>query len=245
MVLGTIAIFICIIFVASILQASTGFGFSVMATPFLLMLFLPQEAIQINIILSLIISTILVWKIRNDIDKALLKRISLGSIVGLPFGFTIFMLSNITVIKLVVSVLLLLLTLLLICKFKMKGTPMRDFIVGGVSGALTTSIGMPGPPLLLYFTGTDIKKEQLRATTLAFFLFIFSISLLSQIIFTGTSKLIWQSSLYAIPIVLIGLYIGQIIFKKINQQIFRLFTYILLICTGVFLLIESIRSLLH
>ncbi|MFJ7737359.1 sulfite exporter TauE/SafE family protein [Lysinibacillus sp. NPDC097287] len=241
----TIFIFICIILVATILQASTGFGFSIMATPFLLMLFLPQEAIQINIILSLIISTILIWRIRKDIDKMLLKRISLGSIVGIPFGFIIFMLSNITVIKLVVGVLLLLLTLLLICNFKMKATPMRDFIVGGVSGALTTSIGMPGPPLLLYFTGTNIKKEHLRATTLAFFLFIFCISLLTQILFTGTSILIWQSSLYAIPIVCIGLYIGQIIFKRINQQIFRLFTYILLICTGMFLLIESIKSLLQ
>lgn len=245
MILGIIVIFICIILIASILQSSTGFGFSIMATPFLLMIFLPQEAIQINIILSLIISTILVWKIRNDIDKVLLKRISLGSMFGLPFGFIIFILSNITVIKLVVSVLLLLLTLLLICKFKMRATPMRDFIVGGVSGALTTSIGMPGPPLLLYFTGTDIKKEQLRATTLAFFLFIFSISLLTQILFTGTSIIIWQSSLYAIPIVLIGLFIGQVIFKRINQQIFRLFTYILLICTGMLLLIESIKSLLH
>ena len=132
MILGIIVIFICIILIASILQSSTGFGFSIMATPFLLMIFLPQEAIQINIILSLIISTILVWKIRNDIDKVLLKRISLGSMFGLLFGFIIFILSNITVIKLVVSVLLLLLTLLLICKFKMRATPMRDFIVGGV-----------------------------------------------------------------------------------------------------------------
>ncbi|MGQ0441553.1 hypothetical protein ACT4UT_37385, partial [Bacillus sp. B-TM1] len=31
--------FICIILVASILQTSTGFGFSIMATPFLLMSF--------------------------------------------------------------------------------------------------------------------------------------------------------------------------------------------------------------
>ncbi|MFJ7953554.1 sulfite exporter TauE/SafE family protein [Lysinibacillus sp. NPDC096418] len=241
----TIVIFICIILVASILQASTGFGFSIMATPFLLMLFLPQEAIQINIIISLIISSILVWKIRDDIDKVLLKRISLGSIVGLPFGFIIFMFSNITVIKIVVGILLILLTLLLVCKFKIKATSNRDFIVGGISGILTSSIGMPGPPLILYFTGTSIKKEQLRATNLAFFLIIFSISLVTQILFTGTNILIWKYSLYAIPIVCTGLYIGQIIFKKINQQIFTLFTYILLICTGVFLLIESLKSLLH
>lgn len=72
-----------IILAASILQTSTGFGFSVMATPFLLLLFSPQEAMQINIILSLVISFSLIWKVRQDIDVALLKKVMIGSVVGL------------------------------------------------------------------------------------------------------------------------------------------------------------------
>lgn len=241
--MGTELIFICIILVASVLQTSTGFGFSIMATPFLLMLFQPQEAIQINIILSLIISISLIWKIRTDIDFILLKRFTLASIVGVPFGILFFISININAFKLGVSILLLILTLLLICNFKVKSTQFRDYIVGGLSGLLTTSIGMPGPPLLLYFTGTDTEKGKLRATTLAFYLFIYFISLITQIIFTGTNKIIWESSLYAIPSVFLGLFIGQIIFKWLNQRIFRIFTYILLSCTGIFLLIESLSSL--
>ncbi|EEN03768.1 hypothetical protein bthur0014_15090 [Bacillus thuringiensis IBL 4222] len=228
---------------ASILQASTGFGFSIMATPFLLMLFLPQEAIQINIILSLIISISLIWKIRMDVDFVLLKRFILGSIVGVPFGILIFISVNINTFKLAVSILLLLLTLLLICNVKVRSTQSRDFIVGGLSGLLTTSIGMPGPPLLLYFTGTNTEKEKLRATTLAFYLFIYFISLVTQILFTGTNKTIWESSFYAIPIIFLGLFIGQIIFKWLNQRIFKIFTYILLSCTGMYLLIESLHLL--
>ncbi|WP_078382067.1 sulfite exporter TauE/SafE family protein [Sutcliffiella halmapala] len=231
--------FLCIILVASILQTSTGFGFSIMATPFLLMLFLPQEAIQINIILSLLISISLIWKISKDIDFTLLKRFIIGSIVGVPFGILIFISININVFKIGVSVLLLVLTLLLIVNFRVKSTRNRDFIVGGVSGLLTTSIGMPGPPLLLYFTGTDTEKGKLRATTLAFYLFIYFISLITQIIFTGTNKLIWESSIYAIPVVFIGLIIGQIIFHWLNQRIFKIFTYILLSFTGIYLLIAS------
>lgn len=235
--MGTVLSFFCIIFVASILQTSTGFGFSIMATPFLLMLFLPQEAIQINIILSLIISVSLIWKIRKDIDFPIIKRFIIGSIVGVPFGIIIFISINIAAFKIGVSILLLILTLLLILNFRVKPTRIRDFIVGGVSGLLTTSIGMPGPPLLLYFTGTDTEKGKIRATTLAFFLFIYFISLISQIIFTGTNKLIWESSLNAIPVVFLGLFIGQIIFKWLNQRVFKIFTYILLSFTGIFLLI--------
>ncbi|MFD6441191.1 sulfite exporter TauE/SafE family protein [Peribacillus sp. NPDC060186] len=241
--MGTALIFICIVLVASILQSSTGFGFSIMATPFLLMLFQPQEAIQINIILSLIISISLILKLRNDIDFILLKRFILGSIVGVPMGVLIFVSININALKLGVSIILLILTLLLIGNFKVKPTQFRDFIVCGISGVLTTSIGMPGPPLLLYFTGTDTEKGKLRATTLAFYLFIYFISLITQIIFTGTNKVIWESSLYAIPIVFLGLFIGQIIFKRLNQRVFRIFTYILLIFTGIYLLLESLRAL--
>ncbi|MET3507775.1 putative membrane protein YfcA [Halalkalibacter oceani] len=136
------------------MQTSTGFGFSIMATPFLLMLFLPQEAIQINIILSLIISISLILKIKQDIDFILLKKFILGSIAVVPIGILIFISISIDTFKLGVSILLLLLTLLLTFNFKVKATPFRDFIVGGIS---TTSIGMTGPPLLLYFTETDAK----------------------------------------------------------------------------------------
>ncbi|MFC4411485.1 sulfite exporter TauE/SafE family protein [Chungangia koreensis] len=240
--MGTILSFFCIILVASVLQTSTGFGFSIMATPFLLMLFLPKEAIQINIILSLIISLSLIWKIRKDIDFLLIKRFIIGSIVGVPFGLLIFNSMNITAFKMGVSILLLILTLLLILNFRVKPTRIRDFIVGGTSGLLTTSIGMPGPPLLLYFTGTDTEKGKIRATTLAFYLFIYLISLITQIIFSGTNKFIWESSLYAIPVVFLGLLIGQIIFKWLNQRIFKILTYFLLSFTGIFLLIVSLNS---
>ncbi|WP_019240875.1 MULTISPECIES: sulfite exporter TauE/SafE family protein [Bacillus] len=238
--MGSYIFFFTIILVASILQTSTGFGFSIMATPFLLLLFSPEEAVQITIILSLLISVSLIRKIRKEIDLVLLKRLTIGSIVGVPFGVAIFMTMNINTIKLGVSLILLLLTVLFICQFKIKATNTRDFIVGGISGILTTSIGMPGPPLLLYFTGTNAKKEKIRATTLAFFLVIYFISLITQIIFTGTNKLVWESSLYAIPVVCIGLYIGQILFTWISQKVFRIFTYVLLISTGVYLLLESL-----
>ena len=100
---------------------------------------------------------------------------------------------------------------------------------------------MPGPPLLLYFSGTDTQKEKLRGTTLAFYLFIYFISLIIQVMFAGTSKTAWVSSGLALPLVLIGLYLGQLLFKRINQNVFRIFTYIILLFTGIYLLIESLR----
>jgi uncharacterized membrane protein YfcA len=234
-----ILLFIFIILLASILQTSTGFGFSILATPFLLLLFEVTEAIQINLILSLVISCALIAKIYKDIDFVVLKRLVIGSVIGLPIGIIIFLTLDINKLKLVISLIILALTFLLMLKFRINQTKSRDLVFGGLSGSLTTSIGMPGPPLLLYFSGTNTQKEKLRATTLAFYLFIYSMSLIIQVIFVGTNKTIWISSGLALPLVFVGLYLGQLLFKRINQSLFRIFTYIILLFTGVYLFIES------
>ncbi|MCA1318425.1 sulfite exporter TauE/SafE family protein [Bacillus tianshenii] len=235
-----ILLFLIIIFIASILQTSTGFGFSILATPFLLLLFEPMEAIQINLLLSLVISAVLIKKLLKDVDTGILKRFVMGSVIGLPIGMMTFLFIDLNLLKLGISVIILVLTLLLVMRFRMKQYKKRDFVVGGLSGSLTTSIGMPGPPILLYFSGTDTKKEILRSTTLAYYLFIYSISLVVQLIFAGTSKTVWVSSGIALPLVLIGLYVGQKLFVRINQTTFRIFTYIILLFTGLYLLLESL-----
>lgn len=230
-------LFAIIILLASILQTSTGFGFSIMATPFLLLLFIPQDAIQINLILSLVISVGLIIKIKKDVDWLMLKRLIIGSIFGLPIGIWVFLIINLIYLKTAVGLLILILTLLLILSFRIKQKNSRDVLVGGFSGILTSSIGMPGPPLLLYFSGTNTQKEKLRGTTLAFYLFIYFISLILQVVFSGLSERALLYSVIGLPLVIAGLYIGQILFKYINQKLFRIFTYIILIFTGVYLLI--------
>jgi uncharacterized protein len=236
------SLYFLIILTASILQTSTGFGFSILATPFLLLIFEPMEAVQINLILSLFISLALITKIKKDIDFAILKRLIAGSLFGLPIGIYIFLLADITRLKIGISMIILALTLLLMLNLRVKQNNKNDLAAGVFSGSLTTSIGMPGPPLLLYFSGTDTQKEKLRGTTLAFYLFIYSISIVTQTIFAGTNRTVWISSLYALPLVLIGLYVGQRLFKRVSQRIFRIFTYIILLFTGGYLLIESIMK---
>jgi len=234
-----ITLFIIIILIASILQTSTGFGFSILATPFLLLLFEPAYAIQINLILSFIISLALITTIQKDIRFDIIKRLLIGSLIGLPIGIVIFLQINSMLLKVSIGIIILTLTILLIFHYRMKQSKRKDTVVGALSGALTTSIGMPGPPLLLYFTGTKMDKETLRGTTLAFYLFIYIISLLIQVVFAGTNPIVWKSSLYALPLVFIGLFIGQKLFLRLNQRTFQIFTYILLAFTGIYLLIES------
>ncbi|WP_209125271.1 sulfite exporter TauE/SafE family protein [Alkalihalobacillus sp. BA299] len=229
-----------IVLFASVLQACTGFGFSIMATPFLLFVYAPHVAIQINIILSILISVFILPKIIKDVDKKLLIKLVKGSIIGAPFGIGIFLFLDVQFLKIVISLLILFLTCLLILQFSVKQTSAKDHISGGLSGMLTTSIGMPGPPLLLYFSGVKIEKAVLRSTTLAFYLFIYVVALGMQITFGSTNKEIWFTSLILVPVSICGMILGQWLFKFINQKVFQLITYVILGVTGFYLLFSSI-----
>lgn len=235
-----IVLFIFIVLLAAILQTSTGFGFSILATPLLLFLYEPAEAVQINMVLALVISAALIMTIREDVDYGTLKRFIAGSSVGLFIGIAFFIWFDINSLKFFIGLVILLLTILLIFKVRMMKTGRKDMIVGGISGSLTTSIGMPGPPLLLYFSGTDGSKTSVRSTTLAFTLYIYFISLVVQMIFVGTSGTVWISSLWGLPVVLIGLYLGQVLFSWISQRVFRIITYVILFATGITLLLDSL-----
>lgn len=233
-------LFISIVLIASLLQTSTGFGFSIIATPFLLMLFLPETAIQLNLVLSIIISLILLYKVREDIYLPLVKRLFLGSLIGAPLGVGLLYLIDERSLKIAVGILLLAVTFLLMKNLTLKQTGSRDLSVGGLSGMLTSSIGMPGPPLIVYFASARMSKEAVRATTLSFFMVIYPISLLLQYLFVGINNEVWKLSAYALPFVLIGLFLGQLLFKRINLAFFRKLTYVLLVIAGISLLFEAI-----
>ncbi|CAG7598769.1 hypothetical protein PAESOLCIP111_00256 [Paenibacillus solanacearum] len=230
----------CIVFAASLLQTSTGYGFSIVGTPFLLLLYPAQSAIQINIILSLCLSAFMMFRVGKEVDKRLLGKLIAGSIAGLAAGLFVYLYADIRFIKLAVGGLILLLTVLLLSQRTMRQTSRRDYAVGGVSGLLTSSIGVPGPPLLLYFASTGMDKAILRSTTLAYYLFVYSVSLVLQIGFGGTSLDAWTDSLVALPPLLAGILFGQLCFRWISPGLFKIITYVILLFTGGYLFVTSL-----
>ena len=263
-----------IVFLASVLQAATGFGFAIMATPFLLLVFDSRDCIQISIILSFFISIVLAPKIRHEIDYVLLKRLILGSISGVLAGLLFFAYVSLAVLKIMVSVVILTATLFLLARgylrgFKSSGhasddlpgetelpaidgstksfirslkdpATLGDLLVGLCAGTLTTSIGMPGVPLALYFNARNTKKEVIRSTTLAFFVAVYVVSIALQIITVKIRLSVLISSLVLIPAAAVGVLLGNLLFYKINQKMFQLAAYIILLYTGFYMLIKAI-----
>lgn len=235
---GNVILLIMIVLLAAVLQTSTGYGFSVIGTPFLLLLYPAHTAIQANIILSICISAVMIYKIRKEVDKTLLFRLVKSSFAGLLLGIPVYMYLDIRWLKLFVGVLIVVLTVLLIFRLTIERSQKGDFVTGGISGVLTMSIGVPGPPLLLYLSGAKMEKTALRSTTLSYYLFIYLASLIAQIVIGGTDKAAWVLSAYAIVPLFIGVLLGQWLFKWISEKTFRFITFAILLCTGSYLIVS-------
>src|SRR5699024_11880328 len=118
----------------------------------------PNEAIQINLILSFFISLTFFTKIRQDVDTSIVRRFIAGSSIGVFIGIMIFLFLNVIQLKIIIDIIIFILICLLIFQFLIQKSARKDHYVGVVSGAFTTGIGMPDPPLLLYFSVIVINK---------------------------------------------------------------------------------------
>ncbi len=228
-----------IVMLAAILHACTGFGFSVLATPFLLLVFDTAEAIQINIALSIMISVVLMPRLLPDIDKALLLRLLAGGILGAPLGILTYVHADPDHLRMAIGLLLLAFTFFVLRKFRFRRSKGRDVLTGAFSGALTSGLGMPGPPLMVYFSGAPIPPRVLRSTTLTCFLITYSISLALQIGVGSASGTVLRASLILAPATGAGVILGQMLFTRIDTAVFMRLIYGLLILTGLYLVVVS------
>lgn len=228
-----------VVFLAAGVHACTGFGFSILAAPYLLLIFDPAEAIQINIALSIGISLLLAPKLASDVDKPLLGRLVFGGLAGAPFGIALYLLADPEHLRAVVGALLLGFTALILRDFKIARSRRKDVLIGGLSGALTSGLGMPGPPLMVYFASTTLSPSVLRSTTLACFLVIYLASLILQIVVGSSSLDVFYAALLLTPATALGAAAGQILFTRMNTAFFMKLLYGLLLITGVYLLAEA------
>jgi uncharacterized membrane protein YfcA len=233
-----------IVALAALLQAITGSGFAIMATPFLLLVMESRECIQISIFLSFLIALVMTPKISQDINWLLLKRLIIGGFLGVPAGLWIFIHLPVGTVKLVVAIVILVVSAFTLWRWRQPVVSQEGGLItrysgwiemttGFASGVLTASIGMPGVPLAMYFTQGHISKEQIRSTTLGFFIVVYISSVVLQTMTGQIDGKTMFSVLTLVPATLSGMVIGTRLFGKVNQKRFQILINGILLYTGI------------
>jgi len=159
------------VFLAAFLQSITGFGLVIVAAPLLMFFYDPKLVIPIMILLAAcgnITQTILLHK---DIQWKTIGWLITGAILGQPIGCQIFLTLPGDFLKILISLMVLLsLAVMQLRQQKIRKCPRNTLFTGIAAGIMATTSGMSGPPVAIYFAHSTMSIQQLRATSIGFFL---------------------------------------------------------------------------
>lgn len=230
-----------IAFISTIIQSLTGFGFAIVSTPLLLMVYDAKEVVVILQLLSVVLDTVFIFFVRANIDWNFLKPLLAGSVIGHPIGLLIYFYVPTTGLKIfIAAVILSFLCISKMCHHKVEEKRLKTGIVGCMSGILNTSTSMSGPPLILYLAMSGRDKTSLRATCIAYFTIVNYIGVMAFFLAGKDFTFAMQQSIYILPFCFLALWIGNKLFPYVSQKMFNRIIFFMLLFTAVYTIYNSL-----
>ena len=168
-----------IFWIAGSLQGLTGFGFNLLSVPALVLWF-PAQVVVPGVLMSYLPLGIGQFvQLRRDVDWRVLGTLVGSAMVGMPLGAFLLRDTDAEVMKRAIGLAMVGLAIFLQVR---PGRPFqRDaatrVAVGAFSGFLSSSIGVSGPPLVLFGLKQRWPHAMMRATLLTCFLGTSALSL--------------------------------------------------------------------
>ena len=222
---------ITIIFLAGAVQGLAGFGFSQFALPLLLLVMGSLDLIPVMVILSLFLNIFLVYELRKYVQLKRIWPLMLGGALGIPFGTYLLLITDTSIIKLFIGIIIIIFGLALLFEIRktVKNEKLAMAPIGFMGGILNGCVSMSGPPLIIFFSNQEMDKQVFRANLIAFFMFI-NLATLPVFLFAGllTIEVITTSGVL-LPGMVLGAFIGSRLALKIDDGRFKKLTMILIL----------------
>jgi uncharacterized membrane protein YfcA len=235
-----VAIALIVAFAAAT-QSITGFGFALIVVPGLALLLGPKVAVvaMSSIGVPLVIWNAVRW--RHDILVREAVTTSVAALLGMPIGLAVLTRADDRVLTAVIGATILVLTVWLWRGLRLPAGRTTELGAGVVSGALATSVGTNGPPLVIAFHAVGLEPLAFRATLQACFMGQGSIAL----------ALFWSQGLFVhdvgsflagAPAAVIGALLGDRIAPRVHAGPFRTAVLLLLALSGALALGSALRA---
>lgn len=225
------------IFLGYFVQTIVGFAASLIAFPILLHIYNIQEASAIMGILYVLFSIVLVVKNWKEIDKNIIKEVTPGLIVGMVIGVYLLKFGNPIVLKKALGIFIV---AFVMYKF-WDASEIRLFRRAGIFFGLMSGIfgglfSAGGPALAVYIHNKTNRKNIIRATIIGC-LGVTNFARIPLFVYSGlfTSQLV-KMSIIALPSFLLALFIGQMLYNRINEKLFRNIFLVILLLSGISLI---------
>ena len=219
---------------AGFVTGLTGFGLALISTPILLFVYEPRTVVVLTAIFSIFINAAVVWDSWYEARRRLSLALLIPALFGVVVGAELLGVIDPDYVRLGVGLIVIFSAMLLVREVRLPGADTRwgTVVAGSASGALTTSTGLAGPPIVLLLASRGLPKHEFRGTSALYFLPI-SIAGLAILAFRG---LVEASEvplgLLLVPAAIVGKAFGTALLKHVSEKAFRAVTLGLVILTG-------------
>ena len=231
---------------AGIVTGLTGFGLALISVPLFLLVYDPTTVVVVTAVLSVAINTAVVWDSWHEARRRLAFTLLIPALVGIVVGVEVLRVIDPDYVRLVVGALVVFSALLLVRDVRLPGADTRwgTLIAGSVSGMLSTSTGLAGPPVVLLLASRGLPKHEFRGTSALYFLpmSVAGIAVLTLRGLVDASEV--PLGLLLVPAAIVGKVLGTALLKRVSEGAFRAVTLGLVILTGTLGVATAVWALL-
>jgi hypothetical protein len=229
-----VVLVLLIIFATSVVQSVAGFGFALLAVPLMVVVIDLQSAVIVSSFVGTLSNLLQSWQLRRNIDATLTKRFLLSTVIGAPAGLLLFIYANQSALKIVLGVSILFGVFVLSRGLELQHiSSWLDWLMGVLSGVLLMATSTNGPPLVFVLQARKIDPARFRATLNMVFL----VSGAFGLVMFGFAGEIVRSDVsmaaVSVPAMIIGVSLGVVIRKYVQQELFKKLVLILLTIGGL------------
>lgn len=237
-----------VVFLASFFATVSGFGFALVATPLLSLFMDAKEAVVLVLVAAFVLRIITMARNYNNFEWDTVLLVTAGSLIGIVPGSVALKVISIEQLEIFLGVILLAATFLMGRRidFKINNKTLGRLAAGFLSGFFGSATSVSGPPLVLYFLNENVEKDLMRANMIWCFGLNGTLMLIGSYL-AGTLRYITmepQLLLYSMAGLLLGWWLGEQLFYKLNQHLFRRLS-LLIVCGGAIgMLYSGLQELL-
>lgn len=232
--------FIATIFLAAMVQGMTGFGFSLVAMPFLALVMPLQLLVPILVVCSLALNILVFSRINGKLHLKRIAVLLVAGAISTPLGVQLLTVIEESILKAVVGLLVIFSAVLMMkgSKIHFHNKHITYAVTGFLSGVLNGSVSLSGPPVVLMLVNEGEEKNDFKKNISAYFLSLNVLTMPSFFIKGLIDANVLKMSAVGIAVLLIGASIGIIIGAKIEEGRFQKIVLMMIMAMGAMTLIS-------
>jgi hypothetical protein len=229
-----------IVFLATIIRSTFGFGEALVAVPLLALVMPIQVAAPVAVLVSITVALIVVVQDRQHIHLRSAGWLAFSTMFGIPLGLALLRSVPEAVVKTILALVIAGFSTYSLMRPRAGG--LKDdklaWVFGFGAGILGGAYGMNGPPLAIYGSLRGWTPDKFRATLQAYFLPASIAGMAGYAIAGLWTPAVNRFYLWSLPGVVMATFLGRVLNRRIAAGRFLIYVHAGLIGIAAILLLQ-------